>query len=70
MLPLWQRKYRNIENVKGASNRIIIQSMVASAETAAGVIIMGVDPEKEPLVTNLNTKIIDGPISRGLKKTR
>ncbi|MCD4735008.1 MAG: ABC transporter permease, partial [Bacteroidales bacterium] len=57
-----------IENVKGASNRIIIQSMVASAETAAGVLIMGVDPEKEPLVTNLNTKIIDGAYFEGIKK--
>ncbi len=56
------------ENVKGASNRIIIQSMVASAETAAGVIIMGVDPEKEPLVTNLNTKIIDGAYFEGIKR--
>ena len=57
-----------IENVKGASNRIIIQSMVASAETAAGVIIMGVDPKKEPLVTNLNTKIFDGTYFEGIKK--
>lgn len=57
-----------IENVKGASNRIVIQSMVASAETAAGVVIMGVDPEKESLVTNLNTKIIDGAYFEGIKK--
>jgi len=58
----------SIEKVKGASNRIIIQSMVASAETAAGVIIMGVDPDKEPMVTNLNTKIIDGAYFEGIKR--
>jgi len=57
-----------IDNVKGASNRIVIQSMVASAETASGVVIMGVDPQKEPLVTNLNTKIIEGAYFEGIKR--
>jgi len=58
----------SIEHVKGASNRIVIQSMVASAETASGVIIMGVDPVKEQMVTNLYTKIIDGAYFEGIKR--
>jgi len=61
-------KISKTENVKGASNRIVIQSMVASAETASGVIIMGVDPEKESKVTNLHEKIIDGAYFEGIKR--
>jgi len=61
-------KIRNITHVKGVSNRMVVQSMVASAETASGVIIMGIDPGIEPDVTNLNNKIIDGAYFEGIKK--
>ena len=61
-------KIRNITHVKGVSNRMVVQSMVASAETASGVIIMGIDPGVEPDVTNLNNKIIDGAYFKGIKK--
>jgi ABC-type lipoprotein release transport system permease subunit len=47
-------------NVKGVSERILIFSMIASAETAAGVKISGIDPENEKLVSDLNTKLIEG----------
>ncbi|MCF8368160.1 MAG: FtsX-like permease family protein [Bacteroidales bacterium] len=63
-----QNEILKLDNVKGASNRIVIQSMVASAETAAGVLIMGIDPETEPDVTNLNTKIIDGQYFEGISR--
>ncbi|MBC8488291.1 MAG: ABC transporter permease [Bacteroidetes bacterium] len=59
---------KTIPHVKGVSNRIVVQSMVASAETASGVVIIGVDPEVEPTVTNLNEKIIDGAYFKGIKK--
>jgi ABC-type lipoprotein release transport system permease subunit len=61
-------KIRSITHVKGVSNRMVVQSMVASAETASGVIIMGIDPDVEPDVTNLNNKIIDGAYFEGIKK--
>jgi ABC-type lipoprotein release transport system permease subunit len=57
-----------MDKVIGASNRIVIQSMVASAETASGVIIMGVDPEKEPMVTNLHEKMIEGAYFEGINR--
>jgi len=59
---------RRLDHVKGVSNRVIIQSMVSSAETAAGVMIMGVDPEQEQKVTNIATKIIDGAYFAGISK--
>ncbi|OQX80497.1 MAG: hypothetical protein B6D61_01925 [Bacteroidetes bacterium 4484_249] len=61
-------KIREIPHVVGVSNRLVVQSMVASAETASGVIIMGIDPDIEPKVTNLNTKIIEGAYFEGIKK--
>lgn len=59
---------RKFDHVKGVSNRIIIQSMASSAETAAGVLILGIDPEQERQVTNLHTKIFDGEYFEGVKK--
>jgi putative ABC transport system permease protein len=46
--------------VVGASKRIIISSMVASAETGAGVRVTGIDPRDEKEVTVLSSKIIEG----------
>jgi ABC-type lipoprotein release transport system permease subunit len=59
---------REIPHVTGLSERIIIQSMIASAETASGVKITGVDPEQEIKVTNINERIIDGEYFEGIKK--
>ena len=61
---------RHMEHVKGVSNRMIIQSMVSSAETAAGVMIMGVDPAQEQKVTNIHAKIIDGEYFGGASKNQ
>jgi ABC-type lipoprotein release transport system permease subunit len=49
-----------IPGVEGVSNRIIIFSMVASAETGSGVKIVGIDPEKERLTTNIHEKLEEG----------
>jgi len=57
-----------IPNVTGVSRRISIQSMAASAETASGVKISRVFPEKEKTVTNISTKIIDGKYFEGISK--
>ncbi len=59
---------RKIPNVTGASRRMSIQSMAASAETASGVLISGVFPEEEKQVTNISTKIIDGKYFEGIKR--
>ena len=57
-----------VEHVLAASPRLIINSMVSSSETGAGVRIMGVDPGREKQVTNLYTKIIDGTYFEGVKR--
>ncbi len=57
-----------IEGVSGVSERIVIQSMAASAETATGVLISGVKPDEETEVTTINNKIIDGEYFKGIKR--
>lgn len=47
-------------HVKAVCKRIVISSLVASAETNTGVKIIGIVPEAERTVTNINTMMIDG----------
>jgi ABC-type lipoprotein release transport system permease subunit len=49
-----------IPEVEGVSNRIVIFSMVSSAETGSGVKIVGIDPEKERMTTNIHEKLDEG----------
>jgi putative ABC transport system permease protein len=62
------RQIEEIPGVEGVSNRIVIYSMVSSAETASGVKIIGVDPEHEKLVTNMEENIVEGEYFNGIKK--
>ncbi len=57
-----------MEHVNGVSPRIVIQSMLASAETGTGVKILGIDPEKEKTVTNLHSKLSEGKYFEGVKR--
>ena len=59
---------KKINHVKGVSQRIIIQSMIASAETSSGVKIAGIYPENEKMVTNLSTKLVEGKYFKGVPK--
>jgi len=61
-------KIEGLQHVTGVSKRILVQSMVASAETAAGVMIMGVDPEMEKKVTTIDKKIIEGEYFDGISR--
>jgi ABC-type lipoprotein release transport system permease subunit len=47
-------------HVGSVCKRIVISSMVASAETNTGAKIIGIVPDVEKRVTNLSTKIIEG----------
>jgi putative ABC transport system permease protein len=49
-----------IRGVVGASNRIVIYSMISSSETASGVKITGIHPGEERKVTKLPSRIIEG----------
>ena len=57
-----------IPNVTGVSRRMSIEAMAASAETASGVLILGVFPEDEKTVTNISTKLIDGKYFEGIAR--
>lgn len=57
-----------IERVSGVSSRIVVNGMAASAETSAGVRLLGIDPAKEFDVTNINEKLIDGEFFDGIKR--
>lgn len=59
---------REVQHVTGASERIVVQAMAATAETATGVLVYGVDMENEPRVTNISEKLIDGEYLEGIKK--
>jgi len=59
---------KKINHVKGVSQRIIIQSMIASAETSSGVKIAGIYPENEKMVTSLSTKLVEGKYFKGVPK--
>ncbi len=61
-------KIAGVPHVTGVSERIVSQSMIASAETASGVIVKGVDIANEKKVTNLQDKIIDGKYFEGIKR--
>lgn len=62
------KKIREVPNVTGVSERVIIQAMVATAETASGVLVYGVDMENEPKVTNISEKLIEGEYLTGIKR--
>ena len=61
-------KIQKLDNIAGVSNRIIIYSMVSSAETATGVKITGIDPNQENQVTGINSKIVDGKYFEGVSR--
>ncbi len=65
---LISEKIKSLDNIAGVSNRIIIYSMISSAETASGVKITGIDPEMEKTVTGISTKIIDGKYFEGVSR--
>ncbi|TLX73925.1 ABC transporter permease [Labilibacter sediminis] len=58
----------NIEGVEAASERVVISAMVASAEKASGIKVIGVDPGKDTLVVNVNKQMFDGSWFKGVKR--
>jgi putative ABC transport system permease protein len=51
---------REYEQVEGASPRIIMTGMIASAKTTSGAQIFGIVPEEEKKVFELHRSIVDG----------
>lgn len=54
------RIVERLEHVEAISKRIVISSMVASAEANTAVRIVGVEPDRERQVSNLSSKLIEG----------
>jgi putative ABC transport system permease protein len=48
------------EGVKAASTRTIVSGMVASSKSTRGVIVKGIKPEAERLVSTLADKVVEG----------
>ena len=65
---LLARDIDTIPHVTGVTQRIIVQSMISSAETGAGVKIMGIRPENEKKVTDIAEQIVDGKYFEGIKR--
>ncbi len=61
-------KISSSDHVTGVSRRMSMQSMAASAETASGVLILGVYPDEERKVTSIHDRIIDGEYFEGISR--
>ncbi len=55
--------------VVAVSKRIILNSIISSAEKGSGIRLIGIEPEKESSVTNIKEKLVEGnylePLKRG-----
>jgi putative ABC transport system permease protein len=58
----------SMAGVKAVTVRVIVNSMIASAETGSGVQIVGIVPEDERQVTNLYEKIVKGAYFDGTRR--
>ncbi len=62
---------RNIESIPEvlyASGRVVTSAMVASAEKATGVQVLGVQPEKDTLVVDISKQLQEGKWFEGIKR--
>jgi len=57
-----------VDHIKGVSKRLVITSMIASAEANTGVKILGVMPDIERTVTNIGDKMIEGTFLKSNRK--
>jgi ABC-type lipoprotein release transport system permease subunit len=58
----------SMAGIKAVTVRVIVNSMLASAETGSGVQVVGIVPEDEMQVTNLYEKIVEGAYFDGMKR--
>lgn len=65
-----RREISALDGVVGVSNRIVIVSMIASAETGSGVKIMGIKPEEEREVSDMWQKVEEGDYFENGKKNQ
>ncbi|MFH1011170.1 MAG: FtsX-like permease family protein [bacterium] len=51
---------RHLPDVKAAAGRIVLTGMAGSPATAAGVMILGIEPSEEAKVTEVHNKLLEG----------
>lgn len=61
-------KLEETEQIKAYSNRTLLTGMVSSAATGKGILIKGVEPQKEALVTGLEANLVEGKYFEGTKR--
>ncbi|MFO7939576.1 MAG: FtsX-like permease family protein [Bacteroidales bacterium] len=49
-----------MQQVKGATGRLLINAMISSAETGTGIQLLGIDPDRERQVTDMYEHVIKG----------
>ncbi len=59
-----------VPGVKSASRRLVLNTMISSAEKSTGIKLIGVEPEKEKRVTNLYEKVDSGSYLESRKRGR
>lgn len=55
-----EQEVRNVEGVKALSVRSVSSAMIASSKGARGVMVKGIIPEDERMVSTLSEKIVEG----------
>ena len=63
-----QDKLAQDERVVGASSRVLVMSMMASANKSGAIKLVGIDPTDEAAVTSLDKKVIEGEYFEGIKR--
>lgn len=54
--------------IKAYSKRVVINSLISTAETGAPIKILGVDPKNEVEVSDIHSKIVKGKYFEGIKR--
>jgi len=49
-----------MQQIQGASGRMLINAMISSAETGTGIQLLGVDPARERQVTDMHAHVVEG----------
>ncbi len=59
---------RSTKDIKAVCKRLVVGSLIASAETNTGVKCIGIVPDEEREVTNIHAKVIEGKYFEGTAK--
>jgi ABC-type lipoprotein release transport system permease subunit len=62
------KQIKNINGVHEVSPRIVISAMVASAETAAGIQVYGIEPSVDSMVVDVSKQLKEGKWFTGIRR--